>query len=205
MAELAVRPARAEDVDAVRGLGRRVFEGEAMTAWARHHLEAHLDAFPEGQLVAALDGDLVASSTSLRVPREAALAPHTWMSLTGGCELVNHDPQGDVLYGLELVVDPRRRGLGVGQLVYRARKVLARELDLWGIAIGGRMPGFREALARSPGLTAERYAEQVAAGRRRDPVLGPQLAAGFRLEGVLENYVVDPASRHHAALMTWRS
>lgn len=203
MAELAVRPLRARDVERVQALDRRVFGEDAMTAWERHHLEAHREVFPEGQLVAALDGDLVASSSSLVVPREAAVTPHTWMSITGGCELPRHDPDGDLLYGLEIMVDPEARGLGLAQLLYRARKVLARRLDLDGIAVAGRMPGYREAERVAPGLTPTRYVEQVAGGRREDPVLGVQLAAGFEPVRVLENYVVDPASRHHAALMTW--
>lgn len=205
MARLAARTARPEDVDEIVALNERVFGTDEMTGWEGHHLTAHLDVFPEGQFVVELDGALVASSSSLRVPLERARAPHTWMTLTGGCELPHHDPDGDVLYGLEIMVDPEARGMGLARMLYRARKVLARRLDLWGIAIGGRIPGYADAAREEPDLTPERYVDEVASGTRKDPVLTLQLAAGFEPERLLENYVKDPRSKHHAVLMTWRT
>lgn len=206
MASLAVRAAREDDVEELVALGRRVFaEEEGMTGWARHHLEAHLDAFPEGQLVVELDGRVRASSSSLIVAERDAETPHTWMSITGGCELPNHDPDGEVLYGLEIAVHPEDRGLGLARLLYRARKVLARRLGLDGIWIAGRLAGYRAARRGSPGLTPERYVEQVWAGAREDPVLGVQRASGFEPGRVLENYVVDPEAEHHAVLAIWEA
>lgn len=205
MTRLVARTARPEDVDRIVALNDRVFGSEQMTGWATHHLTAHLEVFPDGQFVVELDGDLVASSSSLRVPRERIREPHTWMSLTGGNELPNHDPEGQVLYGLEIMVDPEARGLGLAQMLYRARKVLARRLGLWGIAIAGRIPGYADALAKDPTLTPGGYVEQVERGERSDPVLSVQMHAGFEPERVLENYVKDEPSQHHAVLMTWRT
>lgn len=204
MASLAVRAAREGDLDSIVALGRRVFRDEAgMTRWARHHLAAHLETFPEGQLVVELDGRVRASSSSLILDADEASAPHTWMSITGGCELPHHDPDGEVLYGLEIAVHPEDRGLGLARLLYRARKVLARRLGLEAIAIGGRLAGYREAKRASPGLTPERYVEQVWTGARDDPVLGVQRAAGFTPQRLLDNYLVDPGAGHHAVLATW--
>lgn len=206
MASLAVRALREDDLEPVVALGRRVFdEEEDMTGWARHHLEAHLEAFPEGQLVVELDGRVRASSSSLIVDAGEVETPHTWMSITGGCELPNHDPDGDLLYGLEIVVHPEDRGLGLARLLYRSRKVLARHLGLEGIAIAGRLAGYRTARRTSPGLTPQRYVEQVWTGARDDPVLGVQRAAGFAPRRVLENYVVDPQAEHRAVLATWEA
>lgn len=203
MERLVARTARPEDVEAILELSERVFVGERMTGWAPHHLTAHLERFPEGQFVVELDGRLVASSSAFLVDRERALAPHTWMTITGGCELPNHDPDGDVLYGLEIMVDPEARGLGLSSMLYRARKVLARRAGLSGIAIAGRIPGYAEAREADPELDPEAYVGQVAAGDRRDPVLGPQLANGFEPVELLPNYVKDASSDHHAVLMLW--
>lgn len=205
MARLAARTAQHEDVDAIVALNRRVFKSRDMTGWEPHHLEAHLDRFPEGQFVLEVDGDIVASSSSLRVPGSRALEPHTWMSITGGNELPKHDPDGDVLYGLEIMVDPDRQGLGFAQMLYRARKVLCRVLGLEGLVVGGRIPGFSKARRGEPELSAETYVERVASGEAVDPVLTSQLAAGFTPRGVLENYVVDPPSLHQAVLLTWEA
>lgn len=205
MARLAARTAQGADVEAIVALNRRVFKGRDMTGWEPHHLEAHLDTFPDGQFVLELGGDIVASSSSLRVPEPRALEPHTWMSITGGNELPKHDPDGDVLYGLEIMVDPARQGLGFAQMLYRARKVLCRVLGLKGLVVGGRIPGFSKARQDEPALSVEAYVERVASGKAMDPVLTPQLAAGFTPRGVLENYVLDPPSMHQAVRLTWEA
>lgn len=204
MDELVARTARPGDEAAIVRLNGRIFGEDAMTGWAEHHLTAHLEVFPEGQFVVELDGQVIASASSLLVPRERALEPHTWMTLTGGNELPNHDPEGQVLYGLEIGVDPRVRGLGLAKLLYRCRKVLARDRELWGIAIAGRMAGYMDALDDQPDLSPGAYVEQVLAGKRDDPVLGVQIDAGFEPRQVLENYVKDPQARHHAVLMVWK-
>ncbi len=205
MAPLAARTASHGDVDAIVELNERVFQRAKMTGWERHHVEAHLDTFQEGQLVVEIDDAIVASSTSLLVPKGTLEDPHTWMSITGGAELPHHAPDGDVLYGLEIMVHPDARGWGLSQMLYRARKVLARKRGLWGVAIGGRMPGYDQATRKRPHLPPERYVDQVQAGDRTDPVLTPQLSAGFTPERVLENYVIDPPSQHHAALLVWEA
>ncbi len=205
MVRLAVRSAVREDVEGIVALNRRVFEDVEMTGWEPWHLEAHLDVFPEGQLVLESGGDLVASSTSFRVMRERAMEPHTWMSITGGNELPKHDPEGDTLYGLELMVDPDWRGLGVSKMLYRARKVLARVLGLDAIVVGGRIPGFLEAQRKDPDLRVASYVDRVEAGDLVDPVLTAQLAAGFDPCGVLENYALDPHSVYHAVRLVWEA
>lgn len=203
MAHVRVRAASPADVEDVLDLAADVFGADAMTRWRAHHLRAHLDRFPEGQLVVRADGELVASSASLLASREAAMGPHTWTSLTGGNELPNHDPEGTVLYGLEIAVHPDHRGRGIARRLYEARKDLVRERGLEALVVVGRVPGFAEAHGAT-GVSIDDYVAQVLAGQRRDPVLGMQLAVGLEPAGVLENYVLDPASLHHGVRLTWQ-
>jgi len=203
MPALRLEPLPRERIDDFLELTRRVYGAEGMTGWHPQHVEAHLDRFPDGQLVASINGRLVASSTSFRTTRQRALDAHTWMSITGGAGLPAHDPDGDVLYGLEIAVDPHAQGLGLAKLVYRGRKVLARRLGCSAIVLGGRMAGWEDAREDEPDLTPRTYVQDVAEGRREDPVIGLQLDAGFEPRGVLENYVRDRAAGHHAALMVW--
>lgn len=203
MERLAARTARPGDVDAIVDLNERVFGTDGMTGWAEHHLVAHLDTFPEGQFVVELDGRIVASASSMLAPMDRVREPHTWMTITGGSELPHHDPAGDVLYGLEIMVDPEHRGLGLSRMLYRARKVLARKRDLAAVGIAGRLAGYADAKRAEPELSPEAYVRDVAAGKRSDPVLSAQMAAGFEAERLLENYVKDPRSEHTAVLMLW--
>lgn len=202
MVHLRAGTASEDDVDDIVALNETVFAASAMTAWRPHHVQAHLDRFPAGQTVVRLDGELVGSSTTMRVPAEEAMGEHTWMSLTGGSTLPNHDPEGEVLYGLEIMVHPNQRGRGLGRLLYETRKVLVRSLGLEALVVVGRIPGFSQARAEE-GIGVERYVEEVARGKRSDPVLSMQLAVGLQPTGILENYVVDPASDHHGVRLRW--
>ncbi len=190
------------EIPAVERLHAESFGCDQMTRWQPGQLERHLEIFPEGQLVVRLDGGVVATASSLRVPVDDALSQHTWMGLTGGGDLLGHDPEGGCLYGMEIMVAPEARGLGISGLLYRARKVIARRLDLWGIAVGGRLAGYAQAF-RDGGLEASAYVREVARGKRTDPVLTPQLAQGFTPVAVLPNYLRDPPALDHAALMVW--
>lgn len=202
MVHLRAGTASRDDVDDIVALSEAVFGEASMTAWRRHHIHEHLERFRSGQTVVELDGELVGSSITLIVDREEAMGPHTWMSLTGGSTLPNHDPGGDVLYGAEVMVHPEAQGLGLGRLLYDTRKTLVKRLDLEALVIGGRIPGFGEAHERE-GISAERYVAEVAEGKRQDPVLSMQMAVGLEPAGVLENYLVDPASRHTAVRLVW--
>lgn len=202
MVHLRAGTASREDVDGLVRLSEAVFGGASMTAWRAHHVRAHLDTFPEGQTVVRLDGRVVGSSTTMIASREAAMGPHTWTSLTGGSTIPRHDPDGDVLYGLEVMVHPDERGQGLGRLLYDVRKTLVEALDLEAMVIGGRIPGYDEAY-REEGLDAETYVAEVVSGKRNDPVLSMQLGVGLEPAGILENYLVDPASRHTGVRLTW--
>ena len=74
-----------------------------------------------------------------------ALAPHDWATITGNGFGSRHDPTGDWLYGIEMAVDERQRGLRIGKRLYEARRALAERLELRGIVFGGRMPGYARA------------------------------------------------------------
>lgn len=192
-----------EDVDEIVALSETIFAEASMTVWKRHHVLAHLERFDAGQTAVRLDGELVGSSTTMRVPQAQAMGEHTWMSITGGSALPGHDPEGNVLYGLEIMVHPDARGLGLGGLLYEMRKVLVRRLGLEALVVVGRIPAYAEA-HEGDGLSVESYVREVAGGKRQDPVLSMQLAVGLEPAGILENYVVDPASRHHGVRLVWR-
>src|SRR3546814_19021941 len=103
-----------------------------------------------------------------------------------------------------MAVDERRRGLRIGKRLYEARRTLAERLELKGIVVGGRMPGFRRARRRPDG--PEDYIEKVREGKLRAPVIGFQFANAFAPIGVPAGYLPDDqASGGFAATLVWRS
>jgi predicted amidohydrolase/GNAT superfamily N-acetyltransferase len=196
---LTMRQVRIEDYAALVTLERRCFPG--IETWKREHIESQIAHFPEGQICLELDGKLVASSASLIVNFDDYDAWQSWREIADDGYIRNHDPSGDTLYGIEIMVDPDMRGYRLSRRLYEARKQLARDRNLRGIMIGGRIPGYGRHADR---MTAAEYVEQVIAKKLADPVLTAQLSNGFVLERLIPNYLPgDHDSRGYATFLEW--
>lgn len=197
--EVVVRPMRLEDYDRIVELQRLCFPD--MKPWRRQHVESHLATFPEGQIVVEVDGQVAASSSSLVIDFDEYEDGHTWTEISGEGTIRNHDPEGDTLYGIEIMVHPRWRGMRLARRLYEARKQLCRELNLRRIVVGGRIPGFAELKDRMP---VREYVERVQSKDLYDSVLTTQLANGFTLKRVIRSYLSsDVASDGFATLLEW--
>lgn len=198
---LVVRPLRREDYEALVRLQKKCFPG--IPTWLPEHLDSQLHHFPEGQIGIELDGELVASASSLIVDFDDYDAWHSWQEISDRGYIRNHDPEGDTLYGIKIMVDPELRGYRLSRRLYEARKQIARELNLKRIIVGGRIPGYA---AHADRMTAREYVEQVIARSLFDPVLTAQLANGFSLQGLIANYLPsDEDSRGYATFLEWRN
>jgi predicted amidohydrolase/ribosomal protein S18 acetylase RimI-like enzyme len=198
---LVIRPLRIEDFDAIIELQERCFPG--IPPWKREQVESQLRIFPDGQIGVEIDGRLVASSSSLIVHFDDYDAWQSWREIAGGGYIENHDPRGDTLYGIEIMVDPECRGLRLSRRLYEARKEVARGHNLRRIIIGGRIPGYGEHADR---MSAREYADRVLAKELVDPVLTAQLSKGFALQGLIADYLPgDVESRGYATFLEWRN
>lgn len=200
--KLEVRTASADDVPAILALISRAYPG--FGNYSAGQILGQINNFPEGQFVALLEGAVVSYCASSRIDEALALSPHDWTTITGNGFGSRHDPTGDWLYGTEMAVDDRQRGLRIGKRLYDARRALAERLELRGIVFGGRMPNY--ARARRRVASPEDYLTQVQEGKLRDPVIGFQVANGFQPIGVLADYLPsDKPSGGFAAHMVWRN
>jgi ribosomal protein S18 acetylase RimI-like enzyme len=144
--ELIVRPLTEEDYDRVAEIQRRCFGG--MPPWTRAQFLSHLRLFPEGQIGIEYGGELVASSSSLLLDFGIYEGHHTWAEITDNGMIRNHNPEGKTLYGMEVMVDPKFRGMKLARRLYEARKELVRQRNLMSIVIGGRIPGYKPSTRR---------------------------------------------------------
>lgn len=198
---LKVRPLQMEDYDQLVEVQLRCFPG--MKPWHRDQIKSQLEIFPEGQLCIEMDGRVVASSSSLVVRYEKNDAWHDWAVTADKGYIRTHDPMGDTLYGIEIMVDPDFRGMRLARRLYEARKSLAQEMNLKRIIIGGRIPGYHK---YADTLSAEQYVEQVTSKALIDPVLTAQLSNGFTLQGLIPNYLPsDKESLGYATYLEWRN
>lgn len=194
-----LRPLVASDYDALVALELRCFP--TMKPWSREQFESQLALFGEGQLGIFQDGTLVASSASLVVAYSDYSDWSNWHQLSDHGFIRNHDPEGDTLYGIEMMVDPAHRGRKLARRLYDARKALCRRLDLARMIIGGRIPGYSQHAAA---LSPREYVEKVLARELFDEVLTAQLSVGFALRELVPDYLPsDEDSAGWATCLEW--
>lgn len=202
--EIRIREASRDDIPALVALNREAYPDlreEAGGIWKESNLRSHMRLFPQGQLVADIDGRVVGAVSSLIVNMGPdPLRLHTWNGITDNGFFYNHDPRGDTLYGADVYVHSAARGMGVGGALYDARRQLCKRLNLRRILAGGRLSNYHEYADLYP---PEEYARRVEEGEVRDNVLSFQLREGFEVRGILPNYMEDPASCNYASLIEW--
>ena len=171
--------------------------------WKEHHIIKLLDTFPEGQLVVIVDGKVVGSALSLIIPSEVAQKNHTYEQRTGNYTFNTHDSTGDILYGIDVFIHPKYRGLRLGRRLYDARKELCEQLNLAGIIFAGRIPNYSE---YSKTLNPKEYIEKVRMKEIYDPVLSFQLSNDFHVKKIMKNYLEgDTSSHEYAVLLEWHN
>ena len=197
--KIKIRQITVEDFDDVVAMQARCFPG--MVTWKRDQIESQVRLFPEGQFCIEYDGNIVASASSLIVDFDHYDDWHNWKEISDNGYIRNHDPEGDTLYGIEIMVDPEFRGMKLARRLYERRKELARERNIRRMIIAGRIPGYG---AQSEKMTAREYAEQVIKKNLYDPVLTVQLSNGFQLRRLIPNYFPsDSDSRGYATFLEW--
>lgn len=199
--DIRLRRLTMDDFDALVAMQQRAFVG--MTPWSRDQIQSQLEIFPEGQLCVEVDGKLAASSSSLILRYDPSLEWHNWKAVADDGYIRNHQPKGDTLYGIEVMVDTPFRGMKLSRRLYDARKEICRQRSLARIIIAGRIPGYGKYADR---LSAREYVEQVQEKAVYDFVLTTQLSNGFALQGLIADYFPsDVDSRGYATFLEWRN
>jgi len=196
---IQLRPMRVEDYDELIEMQSLCFPG--MQNWAREQIESQVRHFPEGQVVITYDGKIAASASSLIVDFEDYSDWHNWREISDEGFIRNHDPEGDTLYGIEIMVHPEYRGLKLARRLYAARREIARTHNLARSIVGGRIPGYGRYADQ---MSAREYAEKVISRGLYDPVLTTQIANGFVLKRLIPDYFPsDSDSRGYATFLEW--
>ncbi len=171
--------------------------------WDPEHLLGHVALFPEGQLVAEVDGAIVGSCSNTLISEERWQAHEGWYRTVGGPDLRCFDPAGSTLYGLDITVAPEYRRKGIGRSFYDRRFELVRSMSLVRYGTGCRAPDFRTFQAKMPDATVEEYAEEVVSGNVVDRTFTPLLRYGLRFLGVIRDYMPDYESDNCGMLLEW--
>ncbi len=171
--------------------------------WKENHIRKLLNIFPEGQLCVLVNGKVVASALSLIIDYSKFGDNHNYAQITGNYTFSTHDPNGDVLYGIEVFVHPDYRGMRLGRRLYDARKELCENLNLKGIIMGGRIPNYEKYADK---MRPRDYIEHVKFKKIYDPTLTFQLSNDLHVRKILKNYLQgDTESKEYATLLEWNN
>ena len=198
--KLSLRNLKVEDYADIKAIMDRVYPGMG-GAWPKKKYLSMLKIFPEGQICIEDNGRPVAAAFAVIVDYDKFGDEHTYEEITGNAYLTTHDPNGDVLYGVDVFVDPDYRNMRLGRRLYEARKELCKNLNLRAIVAGGRIPNY---VQYADTLTPQKYIEAVRRKEIYDPILSFQLANDFEVKRVLKGYLPeDSESQGYATLLEW--
>lgn len=189
-----------DDFEELKSATLESYGGVLDSYWKKQHIEQLTSMFPEGQVVLKIDGNIAGCALSLIVDYDKIEDNHTYADIIEGDAFKNHDPDGDILYGIDVFIKPEYRGLRLGRRLYDYRKEICENLNLKGIVFGGRMPNFH----KHKDLTPKEYIEKVKRKEIHDPVLNFQISNDFHPVRILKGYLEgDTASNEYAVLMEW--
>ncbi|VFJ12721.1 GNAT family N-acetyltransferase [Candidatus Nitrosocosmicus franklandus] len=199
-----VRRTVKKDIPAIVKLQEESFADLAKIGniWHPDELRSHLEIFPEGQLVAELDGEIVGSATSLIVDLVPEYANHTWKDITADGMLTTHTYKGDSLYGADISTHPKVRHKGIGHKLYQGRKDVTMKFNLKRMIAGGRLYNYCDYANE---FTPLEYALKVVRCEIHDLVLSFDLINGFRFIKILTNYLEDARSLNYASFIEWKN
>lgn len=198
--KVEVRNLQIEDYAQLSQSFKRVYADKDVF-WTHEQIETLIRIFPEGQVVTVVDEKIVGCALSIIVDYDMVKGDHTYAKVTGNETFCTHNPNGNILYGIEVFIHPDYRGLRLARRMYEYRKELCEKLNLKAIMFGGRIPNYHK---YADTMRPKEYLDKVRSREIYDPVLTFQLSNDFHVRRVMKNYLPnDEESKHCATLLQW--
>ncbi|GAB6097905.1 bifunctional GNAT family N-acetyltransferase/carbon-nitrogen hydrolase family protein [Desulfatiferula olefinivorans] len=172
-------------------------------AWTQREFHTLITLFPQGQICIDDKGKVVAAALTLIIDYSNLEDDHSYEDIVSDGKFESHDKKGDYLYGIDLFVSRDYRNMRLGRRLYDARKELCEQLNLKGIIVGGRIPGYARYHKE---MSPNEYIRKVKSREIIDKVLTFQLANDFHPKRAIRNYIPeDNASKSHAVFLVWNN
>ncbi len=192
-----------EDYLEVKDMMISVYASMPEPYWEEPHIKALLQKFPEGQVIIKVNQRIAACALSIIVDYDKYDHNHTYLEITADYTFDSHDPDGDMLYGIDVFIKPEYRGLRLGRRLYDYRKELCEKMNLRGIVLGGRIPQYHK---YADELSPKQYIDKVRRKEIHDSVLNFQISNDFHPARILPGYLKgDQLSREFAVLLQWNN
>jgi predicted amidohydrolase/GNAT superfamily N-acetyltransferase len=194
---------KVEDYEDLKEAMIEAYQNMPNAYWKEHHIEALTKKFPEGQVLIRVNGQLAGCALSIIVDYTKFDNKHSYREITGDFKFHTQDPEGDILYGIDIFIRPAFRGLRLGRRLYDYRKELCERLNLKGIVFGGRIPNYHKYEQEQ---TPKEYIQKVRTKEIHDPVLDFQMSNDFHPARVIKGYLEgDMESGEYAVLLEWKN
>jgi predicted amidohydrolase len=201
--KVVIRHLRIEDYEELKNAMISSYNDMENAYWKERHIKTLLKKFPEGQIVILADNIIVGCALSIRVMQDKAESDHTYLDITGNYTFNTHDKNGDTLYGIDVFISPKFRGLRLGRRLYDSRKELCEKLNLKSIVFGGRIPNYIDYAEQ---ISPKEYINKVRLKEIFDPVLTFQLSNDFHVLKIMTGYLPnDTNSKEYATLLEWNN
>ncbi len=169
--------------------------------WKEHQIKALNEKFPEGQVAIMVNNEIAGCALSIIIDSSKFEEKHTYREITDNYTFSTHNPKGDKIYGIDIIIRPKYRGLRLGRRLYDYRKELCEKLNLKAILFGGRIPKYHEYADK---FSPREYIEKVRRKEIHDPVFDFQLSNDFHPVRVIKGYLEgDKESHEYAVLLEW--
>lgn len=190
-----------EDYDEIKNAMIEAYPNMPEAYWKEHHIKTLIEKFPEGQVGIKIDNELAGCALSIIVDYSKFDERHTYNEITGDYTFKTHDSNGDKLYGIDIFIRPKFRGLRLGRRLYDYRKELCEKLNLKGIIFGGRIPKYHQYASE---ISPREYIDKVKKKEIHDPVLDFQISNDFHPVRIIRGYLEgDKESEEYAVLLEW--
>ena len=199
--KVQIRNLQIEDYAQLSQSFTRVYSDGSDVFWTHAQIKKLISIFPEGQIVTVVDDKIVGCALSIILDYDKVKNDHTYAQVTGKETFNTHNPEGNILYGIEVFIHPGYRGLRLARRMYEYRKELCETLNLKAIMFGGRIPNYHKYADK---MRPKEYIARVRQREIYDPVLTFQLSNDFHVRKVMTNYLPnDEESKHYACLLQW--
>ncbi|MFO7922483.1 MAG: bifunctional GNAT family N-acetyltransferase/carbon-nitrogen hydrolase family protein [Bacteroidales bacterium] len=200
---VVLRNLELKDYDDIAEAMKIAYSGIGEIPWKYSQMKKLMNLFPEGQICVEVNRKVVACALSIVVNYDSYGDSHNYRQITGNEKFTTHDPDGDVLYGIDVFVHPEYRNMRLGRRLYDARKELCENLNLRAIVAGGRIPGYQDYADQ---YSPKQYIEKVEMREIYDPILTFQISNNFHVKKILRNYLPnDNESKTFATLLEWNN
>lgn len=192
-----------EDYNEVKNAMVEAYSKLPAPYWEEEHIRTLIKKFPEGQVAIKVNNEIAGCALSLIVDNVRLDIKHTYMQITGDYTFNTHNPKGNVLYGIDVFIRPKFRGLRLGRRLYDYRKEMCERMNLKSILFGGRIPNYH---LYAEQMSPKEYIEQVRKKEIHDPVLDFQMSNDFHPKRILKGYLEgDKESNDYAVLLEWNN